>query len=206
LGVFQWKDSKRDAHPSQRREPSKQSIRELGDASNIRASAWAHDSRTSRLGKEEHNCSCSPNGKVLAQISSGKRVALRTCGASSCLNSDDNQTLSVLREGVPDKKTHGLESQVLSSKLQNVRSPKKVKSISQSKATEDVYCLNVPRTSNFVLANGIISHNCDALRYLCKERLIDSKWEQPAEVFNNGLIRIQAYIQQMRANRGKPTI
>ena len=49
-------------------------------------------------------------------------------------------------------------------------------------------------------------HACDALRYLCKERLIDSKWEQPADVFNKGLVRIQAYIEQMRANRGRPTI
>jgi hypothetical protein len=48
-------------------------------------------------------------------------------------------------------------------------------------------------------------HICDALRYLCKERLIDSKWEQPAEVFNKGVIKLQAYIAQMRAqaNRAK---
>jgi hypothetical protein len=48
-------------------------------------------------------------------------------------------------------------------------------------------------------------HACDALRYLCKERLIDSKWEQPAEVFNKGVIKLQAYIAQMRAqaNRAK---
>jgi len=49
-------------------------------------------------------------------------------------------------------------------------------------------------------------HCCDALRYLCKERLIDSKWEQPAEVFNKGVIKLQAYIARMRAQRGKATI
>ena len=49
-------------------------------------------------------------------------------------------------------------------------------------------------------------HLADALRYLCKERLIDSKWEQPTEIFNRGRIKLQAYIDQMRANRGKPTI
>ena len=49
-------------------------------------------------------------------------------------------------------------------------------------------------------------HACDALRYLCKERLIDSAWEQPAEVFNKGVIKLQAYITKMRAQRGRPTI
>jgi len=96
--------------------------------------------------------------------------------------------------------------QCVTSELQNVRSPKTVKSIVESETPQDVYCLNVPETSTFVLANGIVSHNCDALRYLCKERLIDSKWEQPAEVFNKGIIRLQAYIAQMRAQRGRPTI
>jgi hypothetical protein len=49
-------------------------------------------------------------------------------------------------------------------------------------------------------------HLPDALRYLCKERLVDSKWEQPAEVFNKGVIKLQAYIAQMRSQRGRATI
>lgn len=49
-------------------------------------------------------------------------------------------------------------------------------------------------------------HACDALRYLCKERLIDSKWEQPAQVFNKGLIRLQAYIAQVKSQQGKARI
>tara|TARA_R110000822_G_scaffold301647_1_gene425558 strand:- start:5170 stop:6576 length:1407 start_codon:yes stop_codon:yes gene_type:complete len=49
-------------------------------------------------------------------------------------------------------------------------------------------------------------HACDALRYLCKERLIDSKWQQPPEVFNKGVIKLQAYVAQMRANAGRPRI
>lgn len=39
----------------------------------------------------------------------------------------------------------------------------KVKSI-EPDGVEDVYCLYVPDTNNF-LTNGIVSHNCDALRY-----------------------------------------
>jgi len=31
----------------------------------------------------------------------------------------------------------------------------------------DVYCLNVPNTRTFIVENGIISHNCDDLRYIC---------------------------------------
>lgn len=39
----------------------------------------------------------------------------------------------------------------------------KIKSIEED-GIEDVYCLYVPDTHNFV-SNGIVSHNCDALRY-----------------------------------------
>jgi hypothetical protein len=49
-------------------------------------------------------------------------------------------------------------------------------------------------------------HACDALRYLCKARLIDAKWEQPAEVFNKGKIRLQAFIDQMRKKAQQPRI
>ena len=49
-------------------------------------------------------------------------------------------------------------------------------------------------------------HICDAIRYLCKERLIDSKWEQPAEVFNKGIVKLQAYIAQVRAQAGRARI
>lgn len=39
----------------------------------------------------------------------------------------------------------------------------KVKSIEED-GYEDVYCLSVPETGNFV-ANGMVIKNCDALRY-----------------------------------------
>jgi hypothetical protein len=111
-----------------------------------------------------------------------------------------------LRQAVSDKKAHGKEEPILPSKLQDERSAKAIKSISYSEAPQDVYCLNVPATSTFVLANGVVSHNCDALRYLCKARLIDAKWEQPAEVFNKGLIKLQSYINQVRASQKRARI
>ncbi len=40
----------------------------------------------------------------------------------------------------------------------------KIKSIEED-GYEDVYCLSVPSTGNFV-ANGIVVKNCDALRYI----------------------------------------
>ena len=49
-------------------------------------------------------------------------------------------------------------------------------------------------------------HACDALRYLCKERLIDSQWQQPATVFNKGVIRIEAYIAKMRQEAKRPRL
>lgn len=41
----------------------------------------------------------------------------------------------------------------------------KIKSIKED-GFEDVYCLSIPETGNFV-ANGIVVKNCDALRYAC---------------------------------------
>lgn len=84
-------------------------------------------------------------------------------------------------------------------KLLTAKGTETVVSIDYNQALADVYCLTVPNVSNFVLDNGIISHNCDALRYLCKERLIDANFEQPAEVFNKGKIKLQAYIQSVRS-------
>lgn len=49
-------------------------------------------------------------------------------------------------------------------------------------------------------------HCMDALRYMCKARLIESSWEQPAEVFNKGVIKLQAYIAQMRQQASRPKI
>jgi predicted DNA-binding ArsR family transcriptional regulator len=49
-------------------------------------------------------------------------------------------------------------------------------------------------------------HAADALRYLCKARLIDSKWEQPAQVFNKGVIQLQSYIEKIRARNAKSRI
>jgi len=49
-------------------------------------------------------------------------------------------------------------------------------------------------------------HACDALRYLCKERLIDSKWEEPKQAFNNGVVQLQAYVNRIRKEQSRPRI
>lgn len=49
-------------------------------------------------------------------------------------------------------------------------------------------------------------HACDALRYLCKARLIDSRWEEPPAVVSKGSVRLQAYIAQLRAQRDRVRI
>jgi hypothetical protein len=49
-------------------------------------------------------------------------------------------------------------------------------------------------------------HAVDALRYLCKERLIESKYNAPEPVFNRGLVRLQAYIAQVRREAGRAKI
>jgi hypothetical protein len=63
-----------------------------------------------------------------------------------------------------------------------------VKSIEED-GIEDVYCLSVPQTKNFV-TNGILSHNCDALRYALYTHKVPvydpyKKKEGPDDYLNN---------------------
>lgn len=206
LGILQWNHTKRYAHSSYRQKQSQQSNRESTTVSCERTFVFSHDIRTTSTGHAKHAVQSYTYGQDMAQIASGQRMALGTCQANSGYNSNDQFKMSFLWNDVSNKITHEMEIKVLPSKLQNERQTKKIKSISYSEAPQDVYCLNVPNTSTFTLANGAVVHNCDALRYLCKERLIDSKWEQPAEVFNKGVIKLQAYIAQMRQQAARPKI
>jgi len=206
MALFQWCNSQRISCSSQGRESCKQSDRKLNAIASFRSCETSHDRRTQRASKTRCDCTCNTNSKVLAQVFARSRMALGTCNTRSCSNADNRKGMRVLWRYIQNKKAHGLESKVLPAKLQNEGKTKKIESVSYPEATEEVYCLNVPQTSTFVLGNGLVSHNCDALRYLCKERLIDSKWEQPAEVFNKGVIKLQAYIAQMRSQRGRAQI
>ena len=49
-------------------------------------------------------------------------------------------------------------------------------------------------------------HCVDALRYLCKARLIDAKWEAGPEVVGKGIVKLQSYIAKIRARNKRPTI
>jgi hypothetical protein len=49
-------------------------------------------------------------------------------------------------------------------------------------------------------------HAADALRYLCKERLLDSEYKQPPDVFNKGKVQLQAYISHIRAQAGRTQV
>jgi hypothetical protein len=43
-------------------------------------------------------------------------------------------------------------------------------------------------------------HAADALRYLCKERLMDSAYERaPEKAVSRGKVRLQLYVNQVRA-------
>jgi hypothetical protein len=55
----------------------------------------------------------------------------------------------------------------------------KVKSIEED-GYEDVYCLSVPETGNFV-ANGMVVANCDALRYAVCSAFPQGEFSHPDE-------------------------
>lgn len=55
----------------------------------------------------------------------------------------------------------------------------KVRSIKRS-GFSDVYCLSAKQNNNFI-ANGIIIHNCDALRYLIASEFPDGEVQNERE-------------------------
>lgn len=69
----------------------------------------------------------------------------------------------------------------------------KIKSI-EPDGKEDVYCLEVQETGNFV-ANGIVIKNCDALRYFISSHKV-SRYDPYAK---------QAEHKQAWGNRYEPT-
>jgi hypothetical protein len=82
----------------------------------------------------------------------------------------------------------------------------KIVALSLNRELKEVYCLNVPDTSTFVLANSIVSHNCDALRYLCKARLIDAKWVQTENTRKPGVIVLADYVNKIRRKQKQARI
>lgn len=58
----------------------------------------------------------------------------------------------------------------------------KVKSVEED-GIEDVYCISVPKTGNFV-ANGIVIANCDALRYAVCSAFPQGEFDNPNDDIN----------------------
>ena len=67
----------------------------------------------------------------------------------------------------------------------------KIKSIEED-GFEDVYCLSVPESGNFV-ANGIVVKNCDALRYACATAFPQGELSGIGEDLTIDQIRKQIY-------------
>jgi hypothetical protein len=206
LGILQWCNSKRNAYSSQRRKQSKQSNKQFRIARSKGSFEQSYDARTTTSSSTECSYECSPSSGTMAQVWGGATMALYPCkesGTGYALYSND---VPILQQGVSNQTPYEAQIKVLPSKLQDECKTKKIKSFSYSEAPQDVYCLNVPTASTFVLFNGVVSHNCDALRYLCKTRLIDSKWEEPEQVLNKGMVKLQSYIAKVRARHKRPQI
>lgn len=206
LGILQWLNSQRYAHSSYRSKQGKQPNRESSTAQSSTTSCRTHDTGAAATSGNQHCTVSSSSSEVVAQIRGGETLALNSCEENFSVDAASTKSVFILRKGLPDEKKYELEISVLPSKLQNVGSTKKVIDISWHEPRQDVYCLNVPETSTFVLGNGVISHNCDALRYLCKARLIDSKWDEPEQTVQKGMIKLQSYISKMRAKNKRPQI
>lgn len=67
----------------------------------------------------------------------------------------------------------------------------KIKSIEESEP-EDVFCLSIPDTGNFV-ANGMVIANCDALRYACYTAFPSGQFSHPDENLTIEQVRRNIY-------------
>ena len=206
LGVLSRQDSQGQTYPSQGSQQGQQSNRESGIAGCFSSFKSTHDRGTKTGSCTESDKTCSSKSKILAQIATGARMALRTCKASLERYAYGDAGMPVLPDRISDEIEHEKQKQVLSPKLQNGGTTKKIKSITYTQTQKEVYCLNVPDTSTFVLGNGIVSHNCDALRYLCKARLIDAKWEQAEAARQPGVIVLADYVNKVRKRQKQARI
>lgn len=205
LGIFQWAYSNGFSHTSRRWQPTQQSNSEFTATSSSAASFWAHDGRTEKGSHKIYKTRTTRSDSV-AQIISRETVAFSSCKEYCSLNASNHENVFALRQGIPDQKTYGLEIKILSPELQDDSKTKKISSIEKLEDRQDVFCLFVPKTNTFVLDNGAVVHNCDALRYLCKERLIESPWEPPKQVYNKGRVQLQAYVEMVRRQTRKARI
>lgn len=70
----------------------------------------------------------------------------------------------------------------------------KVKSIEED-GIEDVYCLSVPETGNFI-ADGIVVSNCDALRYAVCSAFPQGELNHPDENISYDQLRRKVFDQE----------
>jgi hypothetical protein len=206
VGIPSRQDSQRQTHTPQRPQQSQQSDREPRITGCSSSLTPTHNRGTKTRSCTKSAKTCRSKSKILAQVVAGTRVAFRTCKASCEKYAYGDAGMPVLPNRVSDKTQHEEQKQVLPPKLQNGSTTKKIKSITYSQTQKEVYCLNVPDTSTFVLGNGIVSHNCDALRYLCKARLIDAKWTQPEAARQPGVIVLADYVNKVRRKQKQARI
>lgn len=57
---------------------------------------------------------------------------------------------------------------------------------------EDVYCISIPETGNFV-ANGIVVKNCDALRYALTPFMKTGEFSNPDEQLSYDQLRRKVF-------------
>jgi len=206
MGIFQRQNSQKDACAPQRWESSQQSNREFRIAGLQDSLKPTHDPRQAGSSESGASTVCPSESYFMAQVRRGQEVAFGDGQTISAIYSNGDNSLRILQKGISGKEACSVEIKILPSKLQNGSETKTIESITNCEAPQDVYCLNVPSTRNFVLGNGVVSHNCDALRYLCKERLIDAAWEKPADTFNRGRVKLQAYVDMIRAASKRTSI
>ena len=129
LGVLSRQDSQGQTYPSQGSQQGQQSNRESGIAGCFSSFKSTHDRGTKTGSCTESDKTCSSKSKILAQIATGARMALRTCKASLERYAYGDAGMPVLPDRISDEIEHEKQKQVLSPKLQNGGTTKKIKSI-----------------------------------------------------------------------------
>ncbi|HJW76564.1 MAG TPA: terminase family protein [Thermoleophilia bacterium] len=165
VGASSWDHSSWASCASQERGAVEQQSREPGSNRGLGAPEGAHDDGRAESHVAQGHNESDRRRSGMAQIESRESMASRTCAVHMGEEDASIRELRDVWDAIPNegqKEDH----QVLSSQLQDDRLPQASQILSIVQCGESpVYCLSVPTVRCFLLRGGIVSHNCDAIRY-----------------------------------------
>lgn len=168
-----------DGHPSQGSRSSEQCSKQFGTENEAGSHLRAYDTRAESIRESAYASECVSESESLALDARGSGLARSAREANvgrGCLQDGD---VSGVWQDIPESLSEGtwtlLPQQLQGSRLPQAACCTRKADCDQQEAVEvvsigvvpnaDAWDISVPDVGCFVLENGVVSHNCDALRY-----------------------------------------